>query len=157
MRAIISLYFLLAFSCLGEELYNQKVTHSPMSLNLPKLNEINKIELSNKPMCLSPEKLFFVHIDNIDTISKIYNILNQEFDIYENPYKSFIVFRLTLILKNGKELFWDFYKYHKNNESVLMKINDLYFIVPIVDFSNIVESSIDNPEEKQKFKHWLTN
>ena len=146
MNKFTTLLILLLLFQLSSVAYNSKYNSSAMDIN-----NLIKVEVTNKPMCLDPQRQFSFTIEDMKSKEKIINFFRKEMKESQLEYKSYILVRFIFHLKDKKYIILDIYKVNDN-----IYINNgrnfyLYGTNNIIDLFN----ELSTKELKDKVIDWL--
>ena len=146
MNKFTTLLILLLLFQLSSVAYNSKYNSSAMDIN-----NLIKVEVTNKPMCLDPQRQFSFTIEDMKSKEKIINFFRKEMKESQLEYKSYILVRFIFYLKDKKYIILDIYKVNDN-----IYINNgrnfyLYGKNNIIDLFN----ELSPKELKDKVIDWL--
>lgn len=109
MNKFTTLLILLLLFQLSSVAYNSKYNSSAMDIN-----NLIKVEVTNKPMCLDPQRQFSFTIEDMKSKEKIINFFRKEMKESQLEYKSYILVRFIFHLKDKKYIILDIYKVNDN-------------------------------------------
>ena len=109
MNKFTTLLILLLLFQLSSVAYNSKYNSSAMDIN-----NLIKVEVTNKPMCLDPQRQFSFTIEDMKSKEKIINFFRKEMKESQLEYKSYILVRFIFHLKDKKYIILDIYKVNNN-------------------------------------------
>lgn len=78
------------------------------------INNLIKVEVTNKPMCLDPQRQFSFTIDDMNSKEKIINFFRKEMKESQLEYKGYVLVRFIFCSKNKEYTILDIYKVNDN-------------------------------------------